>query len=211
MSAPVHAALGDFLASLDRRLVAREAEPGGERFASVLRAAAATLAAAAEAGSTIGLAERLAPLSEALDRLGEPPPPAEPEAVPIESLAPVEEVASPAPEDEADVVPIETLLLEAAPAASPGRLPFEETFSTWFRLMHPEAAWEAVPIEALAPEVDAVPIESLFYRGRRALERANVLHRELDAALRSRRGFTGVETLLAELLDLVPLALDDDA
>ena len=202
MSAPVHAALGGFLARLDRRLLAREAEAGGEGFAAVLRQAAATLTSAAEAGSSVGLLERLAPLGDALDRLGEPSPPAEPAPVPVESLAPV---------DEADVVPIETLLLEPVPTAPPGRLPFEQSFSTWFRLLHPEAGWEAVPIETLAPEVDAVPIESLFYRGRRALERANVLHREVDAALRARRGFTGVETLLAELLDLVPLALDDDA
>jgi hypothetical protein len=55
-----------------------------------------------------------------------------------------------------------------------------------------------------------VGIETLLYRGRRALERANHLHGELDRAWRARRDVTGVEGLLAELLDLVPLALDDD-
>jgi HPt (histidine-containing phosphotransfer) domain-containing protein len=202
MSPSVHAALGGFLGRLDRLLVGGGAEAPGEEYAAVLRTAAAALAKAAEAGSPVGLAATLAPLGEALERLaGQPVTAAEPALVPVESLA---------PDEEADIVPIETLLLRPAAVLAPALLPFEQSFSTYFRLMQVSPEWEAVPIDTLAPEADAVPIEALFYRGRRALERANVLHRELDAALRTRHGFTGVEALLAELLDLVPLALDDD-
>jgi hypothetical protein len=51
----------------------------------------------------------------------------------------------------------------------------------------------------------------LLYRGRRALERADVIRGELTVVLKARRDLSGVETLLAELLDLVPLALADDS
>ena len=69
-----------------------------------------------------------------------------------------------------------------------------------------------VPIESLAPAAEPadVPIQSLLYRGRRALERADLVRRELDAALKTHRDLTAVEGLLDELLALVPLALDDD-
>jgi hypothetical protein len=64
---------------------------------------------------------------------------------------------------------------------------------------------------ATAPELHIVPIEALLLRGRRALERADVIRGELNLVLKARRDLSGVETLLAELLDLVPLALADDS
>jgi hypothetical protein len=71
------------------------------------------------------------------------------------------------------------------------------------------AAGPIVPIESLAPaEEELVPIQALLYRGRRALERADLVRRELDHARRTQADLSGVETLIAELLDLVPLALD---
>ncbi|HSE51138.1 MAG TPA: hypothetical protein VLB00_03060, partial [Gemmatimonadales bacterium] len=84
---------------------------------------------------------------------------------------------------------------------------------TYFRLMQAEAdaaAGPIVPIESLAPaeEEELVPIQSLLYRGRRALERADLVRRELDLARRTRADMIEMETLIAELLDLVPLALD---
>jgi len=130
------------------------------------------------------------------------------DVMPIEALAPELE-------EDSDVVPIESLLYEGAPAAAPRLLPFERTFTTYFRLLSEEMAaahGPVVPIALLAPEPVAglVPIEMLLYRGRRALERADLVRRELDAALRIRRDVRGVEPLLLELLDLVPLALDDE-
>jgi hypothetical protein len=64
---------------------------------------------------------------------------------------------------------------------------------------------------ATAPELHIVPIETLLLRGRRALERADVIRGELSLVLKARRDLSGVETLLTELLDLVPLALADDS
>ena len=55
-----------------------------------------------------------------------------------------------------------------------------------------------------------MPIQSLLYRGRRALERANQVRQQLDAALAAQLQFGDIRPLLGELLDLVPLALDDE-
>src|ERR1051326_583957 len=163
--------------------------------------------------------EALAPSEPEAPIVEAPEPDLSGDIVPIDTLAPAEDedgelipIESLAPDSDGTAVPIESLFFDAVPATPPGRLPFEETFSTYHRLLHREAATapEVVPIEALAPEVEVIPIQSLLYRGRSALERARVLHRQLDAAFRSRRDITGVETLFAELLDLVPLALDDD-
>ena len=68
-----------------------------------------------------------------------------------------------------------------------------------------------VPIESLAPDPEAelVSIQSLLYTGRRALERADRVRRELDTVLRVRGDFARAEPLIAELIDLVPLALAD--
>ena len=218
MSPPVEAACRTLLSLIDRETMAGRALDSGDAFAALLRRAADRIAAAAEGNGLASLGGELAPLCDELDRLAgilpagvaastavtAEPAGSEPTIVPIEALA---------PEPEPDVVPIETLFFAPAPAGAAEYLPFEQTFSTYFRLLREEsvAATEAiVPIEALAPEPVAVPIQNLFYRGRRALERADVVRRELSAALRARRDLTGVETLLAELLDLVPLALDDD-
>ncbi len=61
---------------------------------------------------------------------------------------------------------------------------------------------------ALADEGDIVPIEALLYRGRSALERANAVRLELEAAMRRRRADEDLKVLVRELLDLVPLALE---
>jgi hypothetical protein len=151
----------------------------------------------------------LAPLTEALDRAAglhrDSSLEAALEIIPIESLA---------PEPETDVVAIESLFYDSATIAAPAFTPFEQSFATLFRLERgtPRAASPIVPIESLAPaaEVTAVPIQALLYRGRRALERADLVRRELDAALKARPDLTAVEGLLDELLALVPLALDDD-
>jgi HPt (histidine-containing phosphotransfer) domain-containing protein len=164
----------------------------------------------------------------------------EPDAVPVETLAPdendvvpVDSLAPDVPEaltaepftpDETDVVSIESLLYDAEPERVPRYSALERSFSTYFRLMDGqthgetvETRIEPIEVEALPPETGApvpelpvVPIESLLLRGRRALERADVIRGELNVVLKARRDLSGVETLLAELLDLVPLALADD-
>jgi hypothetical protein len=214
LSREVGAAAGGFLARVDRETMSGRALVGGDRFADVLDRAVAAFSAAATAESVAGLAVALSPLSEGLDALAgaeaKPVADEEIEIIPIESLAP-------APDPDAGVVPIESLFYDAPVPRAPeprgrGFLPFEQTFSTLFLLEHGATlgATPIVPIESLAPEPETVAITTLLYRGRRALERADLVRRELDAALKTRRDLTGVETLLEELLALVPLALDDD-
>lgn len=219
MSPPVAAACGNLLSRIDRETMAGRALDSGDAFAALLRRAADRIAAGADGDALASLGAELAPLCDELDRLGgipletAAPPPVLPAAESVPAEAPVVPIELLAPEPEPDVVPIESLFFAAPAVGPPEFLPFEQTFSTYFRLLKEEsgaAAEEIVPIEALAPEPVAVPIQNLFYRGRRALERADVVRRELSAALRAQRDLTGVETLLAELLDLVPLALDDD-
>jgi HPt (histidine-containing phosphotransfer) domain-containing protein len=108
--------------------------------------------------------------------------------VPAEPIMPIEALA---PEPELDVVPIESLGYDAAPAYTA----FEQSFSTYYRLQQ---------------EAAVLPIESLVYRGKRALERADLVRRELDAALRREQQLPEFRLLLSELLDLVPLALDSE-
>jgi HPt (histidine-containing phosphotransfer) domain-containing protein len=150
------------------------------------------------------------------------------DVVPVESLAPDEDevipVESLAPDD-SGIVPIEALLYDAEPEGVPAYSALERSFSTYFRLMDGQSAGVTVetrimPIApdvalpesaATAPELHIVPIEALLLRGRRALERADVIRGELNLVLKARRDLSGVETLLAELLDLVPLALADDS
>jgi hypothetical protein len=197
---------GELFHRLDREAMSGRALKAPDRFAALLREAADLLAGAADAGGAAALPDILAPLVERLDRMGGIADTDDVEIIPIEALAPE-------PDGDADVVPIESLLDTSVPAGAPGLLPFEQTFSTYFRLLQQEtdaAAGPVVPIESLAPdaEEELVPIQSLLYRGRRALERADLIRREVDLARRTRADPSGVEPLIAELLDLVPLALD---
>ena len=204
----VRTGAGELFRTLDREAMSGRALVEADEFAGILRDAADCLATAADSGGTAALPELLSPLVERLDRMGGTDGADAVDIMPIESLAP-------SPDVDAGVVPIESLLYDTVPTETPRFLPFERTFSTYFRLLTDATeapAQPVVPIEWLAPEpvTDTVPIQTLFYRGRRALERADLVRRELDAALRTRPDLNSIETLIAELLDLVPLALDDE-
>lgn len=209
LSREVNAAAGGFLSRIDRETMSGRALISADRFVEILERAVAGLSAAAAAESAASLGGVLAPLSEELDRGAglhqDSSLEAALEIIPIESLA---------PDPETDVVPIESLFYDAAVVTAPDFTPFEQSFATLFQLERgaTRPAPPIVPIESLAPAAEsaAVPIQSLLYRGRRALERADLVRRELDAALKARRDLTSVEGLLDELLALVPLALDDD-
>jgi hypothetical protein len=54
-----------------------------------------------------------------------------------------------------------------------------------------------------------VAVESLCYRGRAALERAATVRQTLAAELVGVADLAAIRPLLQELLDLVPLALDE--
>lgn len=190
---------------LDREIMAGRALTNGDDFTAILRDSADRLAEAADAGGAPALPDTLAPLIAALDALPGAAPDPDLAIVPIEALAPDSDV-------ESDVVPIESLLYRPPAEPPVGMRPFEQTFSTYYRLLNEAgdtALGPVVPIETLAPdpEIELVPIQSLLYRGRRALERADLVRRELDAALRRSADLTAAQPLIAELLDLVPLAL----
>jgi hypothetical protein len=134
--------------------------------------------------------------------------------VPIESLGYESEDIVPIatlllePEVDETIVPIEALLAEPLEAETPSRRddlspslsPFEQSFSTFFRLVEGRAVDRETP----------VPIQRLVYRGRRALERVELLRRELAAERRERPASSAVEAILDELFDLVPLALESE-
>lgn len=159
-------------------------------------------------GEAIVPIETLAPDRGPVVRFTPPTPEADP-VIPIELLgyAEADEIVpidallyDPA----GDIVPIESLLLDTEPEVvaietlAPAYNALEQTFATLFRLVHGKPA-EAAP----------VPIERLLYRGRRALERAALLRKQL-AGGRSTAGSLAIDALLDELLDLVPLALEHE-
>lgn len=120
-----------------------------------------------------------------------------PEPVAVETLAP--DVVT---DDETDVVPIESLAPDIAAPTEPS--PFEHSFSTYHALI---GAGELPVAEPTPTDIEVTPIDALLYRGRAALERADVVRRQLSVALKSDRPFPELEPLVSELIDLVPLAL----
>jgi hypothetical protein len=148
--------------------------------------------------------------------------------VPIESLAYDGEPAlAPAPVDDA-VVPIESLAPDA-PAESLAAAPpvadasaLERTFRTYARLLAEQPVGEpslaglaaagaetAEEVEVPDETAEVVEIGALCFRGRRALERADEIGVALRLRLTDAAELGSVRPLLEELLDLVPLALDD--
>lgn len=196
LSPAVNGTAGNLLCRLDRETMTGRAVPAAGRFAGLLERAAKSLADAAQSGGLASLSAVLAPLCEELDR-----------SLPQAVIVPIESLAPDAP---SDIVPIESLGYDLAPAYTS----FEQTFTTYFKLRQaaPASTAHLSPLTSHpSPVSEVVPIQSLVYRGRRALERANRVRQELNAALRQQKQLAEVQTLLGELLDLVPLALDDSA
>jgi hypothetical protein len=130
--------------------------------------------------------------------------------------------------DDADVVPIESLLdsveslaPDAEPAPTDGWA-LEASFRTLERLQRERGSSPASleillglaepaggGVAGVAADADAVAIGSLCYRGRPALERAAAVRRTLAAELAGVSDLAAIRPLLQELLDLVPLALDE--
>lgn len=128
-------------------------------------------------------------------------------------------------DDTRDVVPIESLLLaepvvpigSLAPEPGNGVLAstvFERSLRAYQRRLRvapiaaPAPATTAAPVTG-ADAVPEVPVASLCYRGRAAWRRAADVRREVQDGLGAGRDWTALRPLLEELLDLVPLALDD--
>ncbi len=218
--------LGNIAAAIGQGRAARDPLA----FASALREAGTTIGSAASSRNAIFLGDELEPVVVMVTRVGAAavvaPTDDESDVVPIESLAPDPVAASIDPPEVdaphvaapnlADVVPIEALAPDLPAAAGPNA--FARSFSTYHRLVsapvvasvaaEPAAADSGISVD-IGPDDDAdvVDIDTLLLRGRRALERADQVRRELSGALKAERPFPEIEPLVSELIDLVPLAL----
>jgi hypothetical protein len=229
-------AVTPLLTALGHAIGSGRAERAADRFAALLRDGADRLTSGAGSRNPISLAGDLAEVVVALrlddiaigDQDGDivpieslaPDEPELPEPVPIESLAPdlpaeVEPVPieSLAPDQpvEAEPVPIEALapdepgpVIATSDRATLSWTSFELSFSTYYRLASDRRSALARP---LMEDHAVVPIGALLYRGRRALERADVVRLELSGALAARLSLEEIQPLVSELIDLVPLAL----
>jgi hypothetical protein len=137
--------------------------------------------------------------------------------VPIESLAP-EPVPLPLPI--AEPIALEPLAMAAAVAPEVDGWDLAASFIYFERLVAGPVAAEIAPPAAAAvielpvpapaaAEPMVVEIGELCYRGRNALERADVVRREIRTALSSSKPQAAIQPLVDELLDLVELALVD--
>ena len=216
---PVAGALAVFARATREALAVGVSSRSTEELVTALRAAGELLRSVADAADRMQVSRRLLDVAHRLDqaRTGaehEARPAVDSDVVPIESLA----YDAPA-ESETDVVPIESLAPDSPPPAKAEASALETSFRTLERLQLEQGAAEP-SLEALtgrgraAPPspvaaVEAVAITSLCYRGRSALDRAAAVRGELAAELAGAADLATIRPLLQELLDLVPLALDE--
>jgi chemotaxis protein histidine kinase CheA len=207
-SDPVAGALGIFARSAQEALAAGVAARSIDGLVTRLREAGQLLRAVVESDDRMLISRRLLDVAHRLDGLREA---AEEPVVPIESLAYDTDA-------QAEVVPIETLF----PDSQDEPTTLERSFRTLQRLTIERApatpalsrllagSTEArAPVAAATParEEAPVPIETLCYRGQAALERANVVRRQITDELGRDASLESLQPLIQELLDLVPLAL----
>ena len=201
---PVAAALAVFARSAREALAAGMAAEATEPLVAGLRDAGELLRSVADAQDRMQVSRRVLDVAYRLDQVrtgGATPPATEAEAgvVPIESLG-YDEAWAVQPEPE--VVPIESLAPDSG---------LEASFRTLARLERARGAQMPSLTPFLAPpEAEpSVAIETLCYRGRAALERADVVRRTLAAEMARGPELATIRPLIQELLDLLPLALAD--
>ncbi len=196
---PVAGALAVFARSTREALAAGIASRFADELVAHLKAAGELLRSVADAGDRMQVSRRILDVAHNLDQVRTGP-------VEAESMA-----------ADADVVPIESLL-DTVESLAPDPEPattgdaLEASFRTLERLQRergPAAASLETLLGGAAPAADTVAIESLCYRGRPALERAAAVRRTLAAELAGVSDLAAIRPLLQELLDLVPLALDE--
>jgi hypothetical protein len=199
---PIAGALGIFARSAQEGLAAGVSNRSLSDLVAHLREAGELLRSAGEADDRMLISRRLLDVAYRLDGLRTRPvaESAETPIVPIESLG-----YGPEPE----VVSIRSLAPhEPAPAEPPGGL--EASFRT-FDLLIRQRGSTPPTLEALLGadrNQDAVAIDTLFYRGQAALERAVTVRHQITAELTRDATLESLQPLLQELLDLVPLALE---
>ncbi len=137
--------------------------------------------------------------------------------VPIETLLsepdaelPIVAIEELSPADELDIVPIEALAFDAPPIPeiAPGEATvLERAFVRRREVVDQRGAEEPALATLIGAEI--VAIETLLYRGRAALERADEIRTEILRMLEQATvSLPGLHPYITELLDLVPLARD---
>lgn len=195
-SAADRPALAKLLRSARAAIQNGSAEFQAADFAATLRHGAEQLAKAAEGRNMVVFPDQFDGLVTTFQSL-------------LPSPAPTNQPAINPGQRDRDVVAIESLLAEE-PSNAVLPSPFEHSFTTLHRLLEPirePAERASIPTPAPDPMAGVVAIDTLLYRGRRALERADLVRRDLSDALKAGRSFPEVEPLVSELIDLVPLAL----
>ena len=201
---PVAGALAVFARSTREALAAGVSSRSADELVVGLRAAGELLRSVADAGDRMQVSRRLLDVAHRLDQ-------ARGDTKEVPAAEPAEVHGAPVDAD-ADVVPIESLAPDVPSAAVPAEASALETSFRTLERLERERGTAQPSIEALLgaqPPAEAVAIESLCYRGRSALERAAAVRRELAAELAGAPDLATIRPLLQELLDLVPLALDE--
>jgi hypothetical protein len=206
---PIAGALGIFARSAQEALAAGVASHSLTDLTGRLREAGELLRAVGESDDRMLISRRLLDVAHRLDKLRTATPPARVDMpiVPIESLG---------YEPDGEVVPIGSLApdepVQSTPA--PG---IEASFRT-FDLLIRQGRPAAPSLDALlrqasaephaAPQAEPIAIADLTYRGRAALERAVTVRHQIAAELSRKASLESLQPLFEELLDLVPLALE---
>jgi hypothetical protein len=203
---PIAGALGIFARSTQEALAAGVASRSLPDLTARLREAGELLrAAVGESDDRMLISRRLLDVAHRLDELRTAAPEASAEApiVPIESLA---------YEQDTDVVPIGSLAPDEPQdfTPAPGIEASFRTFDLLIRQRGPAApSLDGLLRQAQAEqEPDPVAIGSLTYRGHAALERAVTVRHQITAELSRQASLESLQPLFLELLDLVPLALE---
>ena len=202
---PIAGALGIFARSAQEALAAGVASRSLTNLTARLREAGELLRAVAENDDRMLISRRLLDVAHRLDELrtAAPERSAEPPIVPIESLG---------YEPDTEVVPIGSLAPDE-PQDLPPAPGIEASFRTFDLLIRQRGA-TAPSLEGLLGQVPAdrepepVAIAALMYRGHAALERAATVRHQITAELSRKASLESLQPLFQELLDLVPLALE---
>ena len=204
---PIAGALGIFARSAQEALAAGVASRSLTDLAHRLREAGELLRAVGESDDRMLISRRLLDVAHRLDelRIAGPSESAEAPIVPIESLGYE-------PDDEA--VPIGSLAPDELPGTETTAAPGIEASFRTFDLLIKDRAPAAPSLDALVKqarsetEAEPVAIATLMYRGHAALERAAAVRHQITAELSRKASLESLQPLFQELLDLVPLALE---
>jgi hypothetical protein len=222
---PVAGALGIFARSAQEALAAGVATRSLKELAARLREAGELLRSVVDSDDRMLVSRRLLDVAHRLDELRESGLAATPESgAAVEP--PIVSIRSLEYDEDKDVVPIESLAPDQ-PSTSEPVAGIEASFRTFDLLIRQRGTVSpsldgllrrvAPPVQPAksvptAPARDAGPepveIQTLVYRGQAALERAVTVRHQIAAELSRQASMESLQPLFQELMDLVPLALE---